>query len=55
MTSFGVISVEKGMFGMRSHSTTGYDLTDPTVVVPPTRKAFIPEPEFHFPFRRHSW
>ena len=31
-------------------STAGYDLTDPTVVVPPTRKTFIPEPEFHFSF-----
>ena len=28
----------------------GYDLTDPTTLVPPTPKTVIPEPEKHFSF-----
>ena len=31
-------------------STIGYELTDPTVVVPSIPKKVIPEPEIHFSF-----
>ena len=31
-------------------NTLGYDLTDPTTLVPPTPKTVIPEPEKHFSF-----
>ena len=59
MTSFGVISVEKQYIWNDATqrydeflelSTKGYDMRNPSTVIPMAEKTVIPEPEIHFSF-----